>query len=395
MSRLGSTALAERLRTTLRLREVNSAQEHTTTIPVCIPGKEPHDIVVGNGLLGRFREFIEPLALSRDALIISSPRVFDLYGEKVTNALKAAGCELVVHQLFPDDEENKSVATWESLLESVHLIESTADVGRLLIVNLGGGVVGDVGAFVAACYGRGRDYIQLPTTFLGQVDCGIGGKCGVNFKAKNLIGVFYQPKLVIADLEFLKSLPMREMRSGLAEVIKYGAALDAGLFEYVEANLQSILSYDLDVLEEIVNRCFRIKVSIVEKDERDVLGIRALLNFGHTIGHAIEAATNYVVYTHGEAISIGMICACEIAEVLGMTDSELRKRLEVLLSGAGLPTSMAVDVDQVMKAMQSDKKFVGKQTRFVLPSVLGRAELIKDVDLDVVRNVVANRRASV
>jgi 3-dehydroquinate synthase len=297
--------------------------------------------------------------------------------------------------MFPDGEEYKTIESWQSLLVAANEIEEQSET-RLLFINLGGGVVGDVGAFAAACYGRGRDYVQIPTTLLGHVDCGIGGKCAINFtfgigEAKNLIGVFHQPRLVLVDLKFLKTLPPREIRSGLAEIIKYGMIADAALFAFVEDKLSDILACHSATLEPVIEKCLRLKVDVVEKDERDVLGIRAHLNFGHTIGHALETATEYKVYTHGEAISVGMLCACEIAERLGKLDSSVTQRLETLLSRAGLPTKMSANADEVLEAMKHDKKFRAGVNLFILPTAVGKVMLEENIPMNIIRSVVEGR----
>ncbi len=367
----------------------------TEVITVNIPGKGiPHDIVVGRDILGELRGYMDSLGLSRDALIISSPNVHDLYGAKVDAALKAAGCNTVQYVLFDDGEENKTLPTWQYLLEVINKFEDLRE-SRMLIVNLGGGVVGDVGAFAAACYERGRDYIQIPTTLLAQVDCGIGGKCGVNFKAaKNLIGQFHQPRLVLADLNFLKTVPKRELRSGLAEVIKYGVILEPGVLDYVDAHLTGILDGDLDAMEYLANKCFRLKVDVVQQDERDQKDIRAKLNFGHTVGHALEAATDYIEYTHGEAISVGMICACEIAERMQIVSTQVRHRLESLFIRVGLPTTMSANADRIMASMAHDKKFAKGVNKFILPTAVGKVEVVTGIDMNLVRKVVEGRIVS-
>lgn len=374
-----------------------SARTPITKIPVRIPGKPEHDIVVGTDILQELPKHLTNLKLSRSTLIISSPTINDLYGAKVAKVLVEAGFDPVKFALFPDGEKHKTIESWQSILKAANEIEEQSET-RLLFINLGGGVVGDVGAFAAACYGRGRDYIQIPTTLLGHVDCGIGGKCAINFtfgvgEAKNLIGVFHQPRLVLVDLKFLKTLPPYEIRSGLAEIIKYGMIADPALLAYVEANLEKILACDVSALEPVIEKCLKLKVRVVEKDERDVLGIRAQLNFGHTIGHALETATKYSAYSHGEAISVGMLCACEIAEKLKMIDSSVTRRLEVLLERAGLPIKMTARADGVLEAMKHDKKFKAGVNQFVLPTAIGRVVIKEGVPAPIIRSVVEGRIA--
>jgi 3-dehydroquinate synthase len=375
-----------------------SSPPPVTTIPVQIPGRPEHDIILGTDILSELPKHITRLKLSRSALIISSPVISELYGAKVAKVLTDAGFDPVRFALFRDGEEHKTIESWQSLLVAANEIEEQSET-RLLFINLGGGVVGDVGAFAAACYGRGRDYIQIPTTLLGHVDCGIGGKCAINFtfgvgEAKNLIGVFHQPRLVLVDLKFLKTLPPYEIRSGLAEIIKYGMIADPSLFAYVEAKLADILTCNLAVLEPVIEKCLKLKVDVVERDERDSLGIRAHLNFGHTIGHALETATNYGTYSHGEAISIGMLCACEIAERLGKIDSSVTRRLEALLERAGLPTKMSAKADAVLESMKHDKKFKAGVNLFILPTAIGKVTLEEGIDPAIIRSVVEGRIAS-
>jgi 3-dehydroquinate synthase len=369
------------------------------TIHVRIPGRTEHDIIVGTDILRELPKRITKLKLSRSALIISNPTIIDDYGygADVANVLRDDGFDIVKFATFPDGEEYKTLQSWQDLLIAANKIEEQSET-RLLFINLGGGVVGDVGAFAAACYGRGRDYIQIPTTLLGHVDCGIGGKCAINFtfgegEAKNLIGVFYQPRLVLVDLKFLKTLPAYEVRSGLAEIIKYGMIADPKLFAYVETNLDDILACKLAVLEPVVEKCLKLKVDVVQRDEMDKLGIRAHLNFGHTIGHALETATNYRLYSHGEAISVGMLCACEIAEKFEMIDPSVTKRLEALLKRAELPTRMSAQADVVLDAMKHDKKFKAGVNEFVLPTALGNVTIKKAIPIDIIRSVVEGRIA--
>ncbi len=365
-----------------------------TTITVQIPGKRAHDIVVGVDILDELPRRIAALGLARDILIISSPRIYGLYGERLRAVLEAGGCGQVLHVLFPDGEEHKNLATFQRLCEEVHHVEDRGGT-KVLIVNLGGGVVGDVGGFVAATYERGRDYIQLPTTLLGDVDCGIGGKTGINHLGKNLIGAFHQPRLVLAELSFLPTLAPREVGCGLSEVIKYGVALDAEVFAFLQAHVREAVALDLAVIRPLVNRSFELKARIVEQDERDTLGIRAKLNFGHTVGHALEAATSYGAYAHGEAVAVGMVCACEIAERLGMFTQAQTAQVEALCADVGLPTYMAgADLDEIMRVMRHDKKFIGGKNRFVLPVAIGASVLKTEIDDGLIRSVLRGRLRS-
>jgi 3-dehydroquinate synthase len=265
---------------------------------------------------------------------------------------------------------------------------------KVFVVNLGGGVVGDLGGFVAATYNRGINYVQIPTTLLAFVDCGIGGKVGINFNgAKNIIGAFHQPSLVFADLSFLETLSKRELRSGLAEVVKYGVIQSPKLFEFVEKNVDKIFSLDKAVIQEIAVESYSIKADIVARDEFDRKGIRARLNFGHTIGHAVESASRYA-YRHGESVSIGMVCANDIAVMRGLLSNGDAARVENLLVKIGLPVRMKNhNLSEILEFFWRDKKFVNGKNKFVLASQIGKTRIVDDVPMRVVERAIRNRFA--
>ncbi len=274
----------------------------------------------------------------------------------------------------PAGETAKSLSSVQACYDrlALHRLER-----KSFIVALGGGVVGDLAGFVAATYLRGIDFVQVPTTLLAQVDSSVGGKVGVNLKAgKNLVGAFHQPRLVICDLETLKTLPAREYRAGLAEVIKYGIIYDAGLFARLEHDLPRLLRREPKTLAAVVARCCEIKADVVGQDETES-GLRAILNFGHTIGHALEAISSYGTYLHGEAISLGQIAATGIsARTLGLPAREAN-RIRLLFHGAGLPTRLKLTTAQrrkLFQAMRLDKKVSGGEIRFVLARRIGRVE---------------------
>jgi 3-dehydroquinate synthase len=259
-----------------------------------------------------------------------------------------------------------------------------------IIVGLGGGVIGDLAGYVAATFMRGLPIVQVPTTFLAQVDSSVGGKVAVNLpEGKNLVGSFYQPFLVYIDLAVLKTLPVEEMEAGMAEVIKYGIILDKNFFEYLEENIGKLRELDLEVLERVVARCCKFKAGVVEKDEREK-GLRSILNFGHTLGHALEALTDYKKYKHGEAVAIGMVGACRIAQEMGMFKKEERDRIENLIEKAGLPGRIGVklSVDDIIQILSLDKKVRAGKVRFVLPERMGKVVVRNDVPEDIVRSVV-------
>jgi 3-dehydroquinate synthase len=264
----------------------------------------------------------------------------------------------------------------------------------IFIVALGGGVVGDLAGFVSSIFKRGIPYIQVPTTLLAQVDSAIGGKTAVDLTyAKNMAGAFYQPRMVISDVGLLKSLPDRQIRSGLAEVIKYGVIADGSLFAYIEENLDRILRLEPCALEYAIASCSRIKARIVESDERDTGLRRIVLNYGHTIGHAIESAASYSrLYTHGEAVAIGMVVAADIAREIGMLKPSDAERIESLIARAGLPTSIrSIKSGRILRSHLNDKKFTLGVNRFVLPRSIGSAAVVRNVPYKVVGDAIRAR----
>jgi 3-dehydroquinate synthase len=311
--------------------------------------------------------------------------VFDLHGQVVVSSFKKAGFD-VSKFLIGDGERFKSLKTAETVLST--LIESRFERNDA-VVGFGGGVVGDLAGFVAALYLRGIDYVQIPTTLLAQIDSSVGGKTAVNHRlGKNLIGAFYQPKLVIADPETLKTLPQREMTAGLCEAIKYGVIRDIELFSLIEADIEKIRSHDMQVLVPVIRRCCEIKAEIVSKDERES-GLRKILNFGHTVGHALEAVTSYRRFKHGEAVGYGMIAASGIAlKMGGFSDAEAR-RLSLLVHVTGrLPHLTGIDPDATWQAMSHDKKMSGGKLSFILPDSIGEVVIRRDVPPRIVRETV-------
>ena len=335
-------------------------------------GRDAHPVHVGVGILDRVGELARDAGLrpGRAALLADS-NVAKLYAGRVTTSLSAAGFDPVLIEI-PAGEASKSLEMLATLYD--RMTEAALD-RQSVVFALGGGVTGDLSAFAAATYLRGIQVVQVPTTVVAQVDSALGGKSGVNHRlAKNLIGAFYQPKMILADVESLRTLPEREFREGLGEVIKYGAIMDAQMVSDLERDLEAILGRDTAVLEAMVERSLRHKAYVVENDEREG-GLRKILNFGHTIGHAIEASAGYGKYLHGEAVAIGMVVACGISRSLaGLADSE-SNRLVDLLERAGLPTSMASQwrTEDFESALSLDKKRVEKQIEFVLIDRLGHA----------------------
>jgi 3-dehydroquinate synthase len=257
-------------------------------------------------------------------------------------------------------------------------------------VAVGGGVVGDLAGFVAATFSRGLSLIQIPTSVIAQVDSSVGGKVGINLPlAKNLVGAFWQPAGVLIDIQVLDTLPEREFRSGLAEVVKYGMILDPELFAYLERHTDAILKRQPDVLAHLIERSCRLKADVVEQDEREETGLRAVLNYGHTFCHAIETVAGFGKFLHGEAVAIGMVYAARLAQRMGRIDAALVDRQCALLTALGLPTQLVgLDPDDLLAAMQRDKKVQLGNLRFVLPTRLGHVELAGGVDLALVREVL-------
>lgn len=314
------------------------------------------------------------------ALLLADERVEEPHAKAAAKRLSDAGLAVDLI-LVESGEESKSIEMADQLWNA--LLDRGAD-RKSVVVAVGGGVIGDLAGFVAATFARGLDFFQVPTTLLAAVDSSVGGKVGVNLPgAKNMVGAFWQPKGVLIDTDTLKTLPEREFISGLAEVVKYGVILDAAFFEYLEENADAILLRKPEVLTQVIAQCCRLKADVVEKDERETSGLRAVLNYGHTFGHALEAIAGYGEYLHGEAVSIGMECAAKLAMRLGRVDARFVDRQKQLLTRLGLPTEFPkVDVEAMLQAMMKDKKVEKRELRFVLPTRLGHVELVKGVSLE-------------
>ena len=323
--------------------------------------------------------------------LITSPRIGKLYLSSLKKGLQQAGFRDIHVNYVSDGERYKNYTSYKKL--SLQLLKASRESNnKIFILNLGGGVVGDLGGFVAATFKRGIDYIQVPSTLLAFVDCGIGGKVGIDFDGgKNIIGAFHQPRLVYADLSLLKTLSKRELRSGFAEVIKYGAICSYDLFEFIEEHIGDIFALKKDAIERIVHECYTIKADIVKRDELDTKGIRARLNFGHTIGHAVESASNYA-YRHGEAVSIGMVCANDIAVKQGLLTKGESARIENLLIKAGLPVNIKnCSVKDIMNYFWRDKKFENGKNKFIFVTQIGKTDIVEDIPVNIIEDVIKNR----
>ncbi len=333
-----------------------------TTYPIII---EP-DAVHSLGAL------LDGIAFPRHRVLVSSPRVWKHHGDRIGAALPGTAVVLI-----RDGERAKTMATAGRIHDA--LIGQQADRGAG-VVAVGGGVIGDVAGFAAATYLRGIAVAHVPTTLLAQVDSAVGGKVGVNHRlGKNLIGAFHQPRLVAADPNLLRTLPAREFRAGLYEVVKYGMTFEGELFERVRENLPAILRRDVDVLSPIIAACCRIKARVVMEDERE-RGPRRLLNFGHTAGHAFEAVTSYQRFRHGEAIAWGMRVAADVGVARGVLDPSARDKLDALVAALGpLPPISDLSAEDVLAAIKRDKKVVDGRLHYVLPTGVGRAEIVDTV----------------
>ena len=348
-------------------------------------GERSYPIHVGDGLLRRAGELLGPVA-TRRVIIVTNPVVAKHHADVLRTALAAVGIETELI-LIPDGEAHKDWTT----LYGIHtrLLELKAERSTVLIA-LGGGVIGDVAGFAAATYQRGMPLVQVPTTLLAQVDSAVGGKTAVNHPlGKNMIGAFYQPLAVISDIAALSTLPDREYRAGIAEVIKYGAIRDLGLFEWLEVNIERLCDRDAEAVTHAVIESCRIKAEIVAADERET-GDRVLLNFGHTFGHAIEAATGYGTWLHGEAVAAGMILASRLSTIAVGLEIDAVQRLRALVERAGLPTDApSLDLGAWLEQMSRDKKVERGALRFVLLESLGRAALRRDITAEQLASALA------
>lgn len=342
-----------------------------------------YDIMIGSGILKGLGRRLRKLNIGCDAYVITNNYLKKKYGVLLDKTLRAAGFT-VKFRSVPDSEKSKSIGVVSSVINDITRYDKKR---RIFIIALGGGVIGDLAGFIASIYKRGVPYIQIPTTLLAQVDSAIGGKTAVDSsRGKNLVGAFYQPRLVLSDVALLRTLDKRQVKSGLAEIIKYGIIKDPRLFAYLEKNYRAILSLKPAALEFVVGRSSRIKASVVERDERETRGLRTILNFGHTIGHAIEAAGGFRRYNHGEAVALGMLVAAEISRALGLADEGALKRIKKLMTACGLPVNIErLPVPGIIRMHYRDKKFVGAENRFVLIRDIGRIKIVRNVPLETIR----------
>jgi 3-dehydroquinate synthase len=341
-----------------------------------------YPVIVGNGVLSALAVELKKLALGPDLVIVTNPLVNRLHGRRLKGMLKAGGCRVKIF-CIEDSERSKSLAVAGDLIDRI--IRYSVDK-KIVIVAFGGGVVGDLAGFVAAVIKRGVPLVQVPTTLLAQIDSAIGGKVAVDLNSgKNLVGAFYQPRLVLSDVSFLKTLSLRQVRNGLAEAVKYGVIKDAGLFKFIEEEHRALLARDPSALARLVLRCSAIKAEVVSRDERETKGLRVILNFGHTIGHAIESASSYETFSHGEAVALGMRAAARMSCRLSGLKPVDSARLDCLLSAIGLPEKAeGVSFSSIMSAMRFDKKFSAKKNRFVMMRAIGQVKVQEGVPASLI-----------
>ncbi len=349
-------------------------------------GKRSYAIIIGSGILNQLGENLKKLNLGTDAFIITNNFLKNKYGAKLACVLSNAGFNWRF-KVVADSEKSKSIQTASSVIKDLAKFDRKR---KVFIIAFGGGVVGDLSGFVASVYKRGTGYVQVPTTLLAQVDSAIGGKTAVDLDSgKNLVGAFYQPRLVLSDIDFLKSLNKEQLRSGMAEIIKYAVIKDKRLFNFLENNYKQVIAGKEAALETIICSCSKIKAKITSSDEKEVLGIRTILNFGHTIGHAIEAAGGYRGYNHGQAVALGMVVAVDLSEKLNLIDAESAARIKNLIKLYGLPAKIkGLSTDKIIQAHYHDKKFSGKENKFVLLRGIGIPTTIRNIKLNLIKEAI-------
>jgi len=359
-----------------------------TTVNVNL-GDKSYPIYIGGSILPKTGEYVKRLGVGRKILLVTNPTVYALYGQVVVGSLNKSGLEVVVGEI-PDGEQYKTLESARSLYDTA--FEHGLD-RKCAVLALGGGVIGDLAGFVAATFMRGLPFIQVPTTLLAQVDSSVGGKVAVNHpRGKNIIGAFYQPKMVFADIDTLQTLPQREFRAGMAEVIKYGVIKDSGFFKFLENEQINIKKLSREEIIHVIETSCAIKAWVVEQDETEQ-GLRTILNYGHTFGHAYEALTGYKKYVHGEAVAIGMITAAGVAVKLGMLSADSRTRILNLIRAFDLPGDFGqLKPDEIIESMSHDKKALAGKVRYILPEEIGRVKLVTDVPPEILYEVLDEQK---
>lgn len=353
-------------------------------------GERGYDILIGAGLRRRVGDTLREVLTPSRGAIITDETVARLYAHEVAHSLQEAGVEATTVAI-PPGEEAKNLAQAAKLYAA--LVAAGLD-RQSVVVALGGGVVGDLAGFVAATYMRGIPYVQVPTTLLAAVDSSVGGKVAVYLpEGKNLVGAFYQPRLVLIDPEVLASLPPRELRAGLAEVVKHGVILDVDFFAYLEAHADDLLAREAGVMAAVIRRCCELKARVVSADERDE-GLRTILNYGHTFAHALETVTGYQRFRHGEAVALGMVAASLLAEEMGKVGPEVTRRQVALLRRLGLEVRLPAEFrkEELLASFFRDKKTLGGRLRFVLPVRLGEVEVVTEPGEDLIGRALERAR---
>ncbi len=345
-----------------------------------------YNIVIGNGILPDLGKALGDLNIGQDAVIITSPDIEHLHGKALVSGLKKGGISSKFFTV-PEGEKSKSAARAFGLIEDIAAYNVKKEI---FIIAFGGGVIGDLAGYVAAAYKRGIPYVQVPTTFLAQIDSAIGGKVAIDLPCgKNLVGAFYQPRLVWSDTAVLSTLNKRQIKNGLAEAVKYGIISSKNLFEYMGSNVKKLLALDPPIIKEVVFICSRMKANVVMRDEKETRGIRTILNFGHTVGHAIEAASQFKEYHHGEAVALGMRVASDISHRVGLLKPRDVARVNKILSDIGLPEKIKkVSLETIMEHMGYDKKFKAGENRFVLAVEIGSVKVVEEVPHAVIRAAI-------
>lgn len=347
---------------------------------------DPYSIIIGHQTLNSIGACLKKLNIGKDAVIITNPILRKLYGNILSSSLRKNGISVKM-LVVPDGERSKSAKVALNLIEEVARFDVLKQV---FIIAFGGGVIGDLAGYVAAAYKRGVPYVQVPTSFLAQIDSAIGGKVAIDLPiGKNLVGAFHQPKVVYSDVSLIKTLPKRQIKNGFAEAIKYGIIKDKKLFIQIENEFNQILQADTKTLLSIVDQCSRIKANVVVADEKETKGIRTILNFGHTAGHAIEAAAGFSSYQHGEAIAVGMRIAADISLQLKLISAKKVERINALLTNVGLPEKIqGIKLTEIMRIMKHDKKFQQGKNRFVLLKDIGKVIVVQGIKEEIIKKAV-------
>ncbi len=358
-------------------------------ISVSLPQNSYSIYVVSNGLTFIGEKLSQLKKIGKKILVVSNPEIFNYYGQTTIDSLQKAGFEVNYH-LIPAGESYKNFDSISKIFDRA--LDCKLERNSTMLA-LGGGVVGDMTGFASATWLRGMNFIQVPTSLLAMVDASVGGKTGINHpQGKNLIGAFHQPKLVLIDPTVLKTLPEREFKAGMAEVIKYGVIWDKNLFEQLEnaENIDSLNNIDQILLNKILTRSCQAKADVVVQDERE-LGLRAILNYGHTIGHAIESLTNYDTFVHGEAVAIGMVAAGKLAVEMNLWTESEAQRQDKLLDKVGLPTKIPdyLNVEKIIANLQNDKKVQDGKVRFVLPTSIGKVIITNQVTNEILNKTLS------